>query len=154
MKIGSSIFGGAKASKAMKKVKTNINNQLNENQNWFDRRYNEDSTQRADAQRILAMTQESIRKRNQAAAGSQAVMGGTDEALAATRAANNNALADATSQIAVAGDSRKDYIENQYLNTKAELNQQLNDIELKKAAAIAQAANGVADAAASAGKYF
>ncbi len=146
MKIGGGIFGGIKASKAMKKVKANLNNQMKENQNWYDRRYNEDSTQRADAQRILTMTQDSIRKRNQAAAGSQAVMGGTDEALAAERAANNAAMADATSQIAVAGEARKDNIEQQYLNTKANLNSQLNDLEQKKANAISQAVLGVANA--------
>lgn len=144
--MGGSIFGGIKASKAMKKVKANINNQLKENQNWYDRRYNEDSTQRADAQRILTMTQDSIRKRNQAAAGSQAVMGGTDESVAAARAANNQAMADATSQIAVAGDARKDNIEQQYMSTKANLNQQLNDLEQQKANAISQAVHGVANA--------
>ena len=146
MKIGGGIFGGIKASKAMKKVKANLNNQMKENQNWYDRRYNEDSTQRADAQRILTMTQDSIRKRNQAAAGSQAVMGGTDEAVAAARAANNQAMADATSQIAVAGEARKDNIEQQYMNTKANLNSQLNDLEMKKANAVSQAVQGVANA--------
>ena len=146
MKIGGGIFGGIKASKAMKKVKANLNNQMKENQNWYDRRYNEDSTQRADAQRILTMTQDSIRQRNKAAAGSQAVMGGTDEAVAAARAANNQAMADATSQIAVAGEARKDNIEQQYMNTKANLNSQLNDLEMKKANAVSQAVQGVANA--------
>lgn len=154
LKMGGHIFGGIKASKAIKKVKDNINNELKENQNWYDRRYNEDSTQRADAQRILTMTQDSIRQRNRAAAGSQAVMGGTDEAVAAARAANNAALADATSQIAVAGEARKDNIEQQYMSTKATLNSQLNDLEQKKAKAITEAANGVADAAADMGKLF
>ena len=108
--IGGAIFGGISASKAMKKVKKNLESQIKENQDWYDRRYNEDATQRADAQRILTMTNESIRNRNRAAAGAQAVMGGTDETLAATKAANNEALADATAQIAINGDRRKDSI--------------------------------------------
>ena len=81
--IGASIFGGISASKAMKKVKRNIEGQMKENQNWYDRRYNEDATQRADAQRILTMTNENIRQRNQAAAGSAAVMGSSEESIAA-----------------------------------------------------------------------
>lgn len=51
-----SIFGGNSASKAMKKAKQNVEQQIQKNQDWYDRRYNEDATQRADAQRILTMT--------------------------------------------------------------------------------------------------
>lgn len=154
LNIGGSIFGGIKASKAMKKVKRNINNQLRDNQNWYDRRYNEDATQRADAQRILTMTQDAIRKRNQATAGAQAVMGGTEESAAAARAANNEVLADATSQIAVAGDVRKDNIESQYMATKADLNNQLNALEQNKAAEIAKGVNGVTGTASELVKLF
>ena len=94
-----SIFGGISASKAMKRAKKNVEAQRQKNQDWYDRRYNEDATQRADAQRILTQTEESIKQRNKQAAGSAAVMGGTDESVAAAKAANNQALADATSQI-------------------------------------------------------
>ena len=55
-----SIFGGVSASKAMKKAINNVKEQQQKNQDWYDRRYNEDATQRADAQRILTMTEESI----------------------------------------------------------------------------------------------
>lgn len=154
LKIGGSIFGGVKASKAMKKVKRNLEGQMKENQNWYDRRYNEDATQRADTQRILNMTMENIRNRNRMAEGRQAVMGGTDESVAAAKEANNQALADTMGQIAVANEARKDNIEQQYLANKADLNQQQNDLEQKKAEAISQAVNGVADAAGSMGKMF
>lgn len=36
-----SIFGGIKASKAMKKAKRNVEAQRQKNQDWYDRRYNE-----------------------------------------------------------------------------------------------------------------
>lgn len=146
--VGASIFGGVSASKAMKKIKQNLINQQKENQDWYDRRYNEDATQRADAQRILAITQENIRQRNQQAAGSAAVMGGTEESIAAAKAANNQAMADAASQIAINGDRRKDQIEAQYQQTKANLNAQLNNLEQAKSQAISQAVQGVADAGA------
>ena len=95
----------------MKKAKRNVEAQRQKNQDWYDRRYNEDATQRADAQRILTQTEESIKQRNKAAAGSAAVMGGTDESVAAAKEANNKALADATSQIAADAEARKDNIE-------------------------------------------
>lgn len=144
--IGASIFGGISASKAMKKIKKNLEGQMQENQDWYDRRYNEDATQRADAQRILTMTNENIKQRNQQAAGAQAVMGGSEESVAAAKAANNQALADATSQIAVNGERRKDQIESQYMQTKADLNDKLNNLEQARAQNTAQAVQGVAQA--------
>lgn len=143
-----SIFGGISASKAMKKVKNNLENQKRENQDWYDRRYNEDATQRADAQRILSKTEESIRNRNRQTAGSAAVMGGTEESVAAAKAANNAALADATATIAANADARKDQIEAQYQQKKAQVDDALNNLEMKKAQAISSAVQGVAQAGA------
>lgn len=142
-----SIFGNFKASQAMRNVKDNLQAQQQQNQNWYDRRYNEDSTQRADAQRILQMTEDSIRNRNRQAAGAQAVMGGTAESVAAEKAANARALADATAQIAANGDRRKDMIEGQYMQREAQLNNQLNELEKQKAQNIASTVQGISGAA-------
>lgn len=144
-----SIFGGISASRAAKKAKKNIEAQRQKNQDWYDRRYNEDATQRADAQRILTQTEESIKQRNRQAAGSAAVMGGTDESVAAAKAANNQALADATAQIAASADARKDNIEATYMQNDNAYVEQLNQIEMNKAQAIGQAVQGVANAASS-----
>ena len=138
-----SIFGGIAASKAMRKMKKNVEAQKRANQDWYDRRYNEDATQRADAQRILTLTEENIKNRNRAAQGAQAVMGGTEESVAASKEANNRALSDAAAQIAVNGEQRKDAIENQYQERDAALDNQLNNIEQSKAQAISQAVQGV-----------
>lgn len=143
-----SIFGGISASKAMRRVKEQLQAQKQANQNWYDRRYNEDATQRADAQRILAQTEESIKNRNRQAAGVQAVMGGTDESTAAAKAANVQALADATSQIAAGADNRKDQIEQTYQQRDSQINGALNNMEINKAQAISQAVQGVAKAGA------
>lgn len=142
-----SIFGGLTASKAMKKVKKNLESQKAANQNWYDRRYYEDTTQRADAQRILARTEAAVRERNRAAAGAQAVMGGTEESVASAKAANNQALADAASSIAAAGEARKDRIEDQFRQRDGQLDEQLNNKEIGKAQGVSQAIGGVASAA-------
>jgi len=94
------------------------------NEDWYNRRYNEDATQRADAQRLLTLTEDSIKKRNKAAAGKAAVIGGTDESVAAEKERNNQAMADAVSQISAAADQRKDAIEQQYLQKKDAYEQQ------------------------------
>lgn len=154
MKVGGAIFGGISASRAAKKAKRAIEAQRRKNQDWYDRRYNEDATQRADAQRILTMTEESIKNRNRQAAGSAAVMGGTDESVAAAKAANNQALADATSQIAAAADARKDNIEASYMQNDNAFANQLNQIEANRQAAISQAVQGVSYAGSSIADAF
>ena len=154
MKAIGSIAGGIIQRNAMKKVEKNIQEQQQQNQDWYDRRYNEDPTQRADAQRLLTLTENSIRERNKQAAGAAAVMGGTEESVAAAKAANNQALVDATSQIAASADARKDAIEQQFMEKRAGLYDQQNNLTMKKAEATGQAVQGVADAAGSIASAF
>lgn len=142
-----SIFGGIQASKAMKNAKKEIEKGRQRNKDWYDRRYNEDATQRADAQAILTRTQEEIRARNRAAEGARAVTGGSEESVAATKAANAGALADVASQIAANGERHKDAIENQYIATDNQYQQQLTNIETGRANALAQATGAFAEAA-------
>ena len=68
------IFGGISKNKMLKKQMAMVNEQKRENQDWYDRRYNEDATQRADAQAILTKTSEMIKQRNQQSAGTQAAV--------------------------------------------------------------------------------
>ena len=140
------IFGGISKNKTLRKQMSMINDLKRENQNWYDRRYNEDATQRADAQRILTMTAENFKRRNRAAAGTAAVMGGSEESVAATKEANAQALADATSQIAAAGEQRKDQIENQYFNRKNELDEKLRELQGQKLNGWDMASNAIGGA--------
>lgn len=141
------IAGAFANGAALSKVQASLEKQKKANQDWYDRRYNEDATQRADAQAILTKTEESIKQRNRQAAGSQAVMGGTDESTAAAKAANAQALAEATSNIAVNADKRKDAIEQQYQAKDAALQQQLDSLTQQKGQNIAAAAQGLGQAA-------
>lgn len=151
MGLASSLYGGWKASEAMKGIKSNIEKRQRENQNWYDRNYHQDATQRADAQRVLNETARRIRERNRAAQGAAAVTGGTEESVATTKAANAEAMSDAASRIAAAGENRKDAIEQQYQQTRAGLDNQMNNLEAQRAAALTKAAQGAATAAATMG---
>ncbi len=142
------IFGGIAASKAIKNVKNNLNAQRSANRDWYDRRYNEDATQRVDAVAAVNRVEQGIRERNRQAAGTQSVMGGTEESTAAAKAANNQALAEATASIAINGERRKDAIESQYQAKDEAIQSQLNDLERQKAGNVAQAVHGVAQAGA------
>lgn len=143
-----SIFGGISASQAAKKARQGVQKSMEANQNWYERRYNEDALQRADALRTLERTREAIAKRNQRAQGMQAVMGGTEEAVQAEREAGADALANVSSAIAAEGARRKDAVEQQYIQRREGLQDQLNQIEAGRAQAITQAIGGVASAGA------
>lgn len=145
--IAGSIFGGMKARRAAKKAKAYQEQKLRENQQWFDRRYNEDATQRADAQRMLTKTQELLRKRNQQAQVVQSVMGSSEESVANMQSAGNEALAETASRIAAQGEQRRDAVEQQYLQNKNAGLDQLANIERGRAQATAQATAGVLSAA-------
>lgn len=146
MKVAGAIGGGIAASKAAKEQTDRLDNLQQQNQSWFDRRYNEDATQRADAQRLITMTEESIKNRNRQAAGASAVMGGTTESLAAAKAANNAALTDTISQIAADAANRKDMIESQYMAQNNSIVDKQNAISAQKAKAITESINQAAQA--------
>ena len=120
------IFGGAAAARRKKKI---IDKQEKENQQWYDRRYNEDSTQRADAVAALERQKQAMAERSQNAAGTAAVMGASNESVAAEKAAQTEALAQTTSNIALAGEARKDAIEGQYMQKKDSIAQQRLGVE-------------------------
>lgn len=146
--LASSIAGGIANRKARKKQEQMIAQQQKENQAWYDRKYNEDPTKRADTVRLLTQMQEQIKNRNKAAKGRQAVMGGTEDSTTAVKEANNKTLADTTSQIVAANDARKDNIEQQYMARKSQLQGQQMGLEAEKAADTANAVAGVAGTAA------
>jgi hypothetical protein len=146
--VASSIFGGISARKARRKQERMLAQQEQENQAWYDRKYNEDPTKRADTVRLLTQMQEQIKNRNKAARGRQAVMGGTEDSTTALKEANNKTLADTTSQIVAANESRKDDIESQYQARKNAIQNKRMGLEAEKAAGTASVAAGVAGTAA------
>jgi hypothetical protein len=146
--VASSIFGGISARKARRKQERMLAQQEQENQAWYDRKYNEDPTKRADTVRLLTQMQEQIKNRNKAAKGRQAVMGGTEDSTTAVKEANNKTLADTTSQIVAANEARKDAIEGQYQARKDAIQNKRMGLEAEKAADTASVAAGVAGTAA------
>lgn len=143
-----SIYGGKRASEAANEASNKIEEQRKKNEEWYNRRYNEDATQRGDAQRLLTRTEEMIRQRNQAAQGAQAVMGGTSESVAAAKAANNKAISDVASNIAANADARKDAIEATYMQNDNAYNQQQIGVDQAKAQAIAEGVKGLTNTGA------
>lgn len=149
MSAGSALYSGIMSGKANRQAKANIEKQKAENTAWYNRRINEDGMQRADAQRTWRKAQEAITNRNKNAAATQAVVGGTEESVAATKEANANALAETASAINANAEARKDNIESSYRQQDANYNSQLNNLELQRSQNVANAGS---QAIAAAGK--
>lgn len=133
-----SIVGNILSAKANREAKKKIEQEQQENEAWYKRRYNEDATQRADAQRMITMVNDAVKQRNKAAEGTAAVMGSGSEAVAQAKAANNALLSDTAAQIAAQGEARKDLIEQQYLTNKRNATDKLADLDLQRSANIAK----------------
>lgn len=134
---------GAKSARKQARM---IAGEKTKNQAWFDRRYNEDSTQRADAQAAITKMRETMKERTAAAAGTAAVMGGTEESMAIEKEAQNKSLAETMSAIAINGEARKDSIEAQYQSRDSQLFDAQLGNEQHKANNIAGAVGGAASA--------
>ena len=136
----SSIFGGINAAEQAKKAEAELAKQRQSNQDWYNRRYNEDYTQTAEAQSLMTKARDMAREQIQNAAGRQAVMGGTGEVDAARKSAGAM-VSDTLSDIALIGSKRKDQIENQYRQEESNISNRYMDLYNQRAANNAAAAS-------------
>lgn len=139
--VGSSIFGGIKAKKASDKYKERLRDLEKKQNDWYASRYNSDYTQRADVQALLNRASEEAKKQINAARGVQAVMGGSDESVAAARAAANEGLANTYTNIAAQASAYKDAVDQQNQQNISNRAQQYMNLYQQSAANASAAAS-------------
>lgn len=151
--IGNAIFGSRSAAKQRREQLAALRRERDANRAWYNRRYNEDATQRADAQLMMSRVNAYNKKRSQAAAGKKAVIGGTDATLATAQQANAEAVGNALGDIVSNAEARKDNIEAQYRSNDQQLATSESNVkaaaEEAKRSNVAQAATGLVNAASS-----
>lgn len=152
--VGSSLWGGYKASQAAKKANQQIANQRAANQAWFNRRYNEDYADTAAGQRLITQAKDYAKDNWKKAQGASRVGGATDESAAAAKEAGNKMVGNTISGIAAADTARKDRIDSQYRSLDNSLTQQQIAVEQNRAAQISQAASQASNAMMNAGAYI
>ena len=138
-----SILGGILGSKSAKKQRRMLEEEQKKNDAWYNRRYNEVGTERADAQAALTKMREMMKERSTSARGASVVAGGSTERDAVEKAAQTSALASAITEINANNEARKDAIEAQYQSRDSDLVSQKLAAEKQKAQAIAQAGAGL-----------
>ena len=107
-------ISAAQNKKAAQNREEYLNRRRQEEEDWYNRNYYADPTQRADAQRAINMVSEELKNRSRATAGRAAMGGATEEAVAQEKALGNQALADVVSSIAADNSKRKDAIDAQH----------------------------------------
>ena len=138
-KVAGSVFGGYQASKAMRRVRAMLKEQQRDNQNWYDRRMNQDFGQTAEAQDAMRRTREYAEELSRRADGARAVNGGTEESGITAKAQATKMVGDTAAAIAASGTQAKDAIEQQYLVNRQALKTSEAELEKEKAREIAKA---------------
>lgn len=123
------IYSGVKAGNARDEAEQLAAKERVDNENWFNKEYYTNYTQRADSQNLLKNLREYNQERNRIAEGTAAITGATPESVQAQKNANNKVVTDTYSNIAAQGAQYKDNVMQQYLNRKYGLgNLQYNSI--------------------------
>ena len=144
--LGSAIYGAFKSSKANNQARKLIQQQRDDNKRWYDVKMSQDYTQRADVQAAIKKQRELLDEQYKRARATNAVAGGTDEALALQKQAANNAVADTMTNVASNAAAYKDNVEQQYRANDAALNQQQAQSYQQQAAQTAAAASQAVNA--------
>lgn len=140
------VLGGIASSKAARKKNSLLSKIEQDNQNWYDRRYNEDYTQTADAVNAMRLARENADRGVRRAENMSAVSGATDESVAQAKAAANESVGNTLASIAAQGTQQKNQIESQYLQQKNSINQQRLGVYDQQAAQAAQAGGAMMNA--------
>lgn len=154
LKVAGSIFGGIKASQAAKKQRALLQKQQAENNNYLARKYYEDATQRADAQAVINSMKESLASANRNQMGANAVIGASNEVVAAQKQSASNAIADTMQSINAAAVQQKDNLEANVRAQNASLTEKIGNSYAQQAQAIRDTAQGVANAGADIASNF
>lgn len=146
MQIGGAAMSAIAGARAYRRQMNNLRKQERENQNWYDRRYNENATERADSVALNEQAKQHFAERMAQHQGTAAVMGGTNAQLAAEKNAEAAGYAGMQAQRQQMADRRKDTIENTFLANKSNIQNKMLEMEAQRAQGIQQAASQMAQA--------
>ena len=145
--LGSSIFGGIKASKAAREAAQRQKEMEAKENAWYLRRYNQDYIDTAAGQNLVRRARDFAKENWRKAAGAQAVAGGTDAATAQAKEAGNKMMGETLGNIAGTDAIRKENIDNRHLNNQLSFTQMDMNREQNRANAITNAAQNASNAA-------
>lgn len=142
--LASGIFGGIKSAKAAREQQRLINEQESKNNAWYNRNYYQNYMESAEAQAAMKRVENTLKKQNQEARATAAVMGSTPEAAVAQQQANNEILDNTATGLAAQATQRKMQVDaaNQQ-NQNAILNARLGQSQMNEQGGAQLMSNGL-----------
>lgn len=142
--LASGIFGGIKSAKAAREQQRLINEQESKNNAWYNRNYYQNYMESAEAQAAMKRVENTLKKQNQEARATAAVMGSTPEAAVAQQQANNEILDNTATGLAAQATQRKTQVDaaNQQ-NQNAILNARLGQSQMNEQGGAQLMSNGL-----------
>lgn len=142
--LASGIFGGIKSAKAAREQQRLINEQESKDNAWYNRNYYQNYMESAEAQAAMKRVENTLKKQNQEARATAAVMGSTPEAAVAQQQANNEILDNTATSLAAQATQRKTQVDaaNQQ-NQNAILNARLGQSQMNEQGGAQLMSNGL-----------
>lgn len=142
--LASGIFGGIKSAKAAREQQRLINEQESKNNAWYNRNYYQNYMESAEAQAAMKRVENTLKKQNQEARATAAVMGSTPESAVAQQQANNEILDNTATGLAAQATQRKTQVDaaNQQ-NQNAILNARLGQSQMNEQGGAQLMSNGL-----------
>lgn len=142
--LASGIFGGIKSAKAAREQQRLISEQESKNNAWYNRNYYQNYMESAEAQAAMKRVENTLKKQNQEARATAAVMGSTPEAAVAQQQANNEILDNTATGLAAQATQRKTQVDaaNQQ-NQNAILNARLGQSQMNEQGGAQLMSNGL-----------
>lgn len=135
-------IGAAQNASNARKQQQNLDAEKAANEAYRSRYYFEDPLARAGARRMMQQQMENVQRLNRSAAGTRAVVGGTEESVAATQQAGANALAETAGNIVQQSDARKDRVDENYMGVRKQLAAHQQEMDVTKANNVATSVKG------------
>jgi len=131
--LASQLFGGIKSGKANKAAQEALNKQIEENQAIYNNNVNRSFLDTNAAKGALERIRKQYEKANETAESKGVITSASPEAIIAEKTVNNEALNDATSQLAEQATAYQDSQTNQYRQTANQLTGAKIGLEQQKA---------------------
>lgn len=128
----SSIIGGRKAAKAAKAQQAALNQQKENERNWYARNFYQNYMDSTEAKAAIRRVNDTLNRQSEQARAASVISGATPEAVQATQEAGNATLADTMAGLAAQGTSRRQAVDAQHLHNQANLSQQQQAINAQQ----------------------
>lgn len=142
--LANGVYGMIKSANAAKEQKKALENATSKENAWYNRNYYQNYLDSSESQAAIKRVEDTLKRRNQAAAGTAAITGATPEAVVAQQGNSQELMSDTVANLAARGDARKDQIDAVHQQNVNNLDlQKMGQMQADEAGASSQAGAGL-----------